>query len=320
MIGVERQYPKCHRVTESGRERQAEESGKRNCCCGTENPQSAVNWCLFEVPESTSVYFVKVLNKLPEPQSRRLWLLPSFPRSLLHWCRKPGKEEARPQLSCSHRQLCHFRKWYNRSRASTKNTIRRSCRCETTRNVVSTPLCRPSRRNVNCSGARWIRRLQAGGLSPRNSAGPTHLPLNKIGPHDDPKTFLDLLEKSAEACGWPRDHWTVRLISLLSGEVQVAAQQLPIQNLLVYTDLKRTILKRVSLSPEQHRQLFRSLDLGDSGRPFMLAQQLRDACRKWVLPGEVMSSRSSTEWCWNSSSAVSQGRWQSVSSATGRHR
>ncbi len=128
--------------------------------------------------------------------------------------------------------------------------------------------------------------VQAGGLSPRNSVGPTHLPLNKIGPHDDPKTLLDLLEKSAEACGWPRDHWTVRLISLLSVEVQVVAQQLPIQNLLVYTDLKRAILQWVGLSPEQHRQLFRPLDQGDSGRPFMLAQQLRDACRKWVLPGE----------------------------------
>ncbi len=66
----------------------------------------------------------------------------------------------------------------------------------------------------------------------------------------------------------------------------MAAQQLPIQNLLVFTDLKRAILQRVGLSPEQHRQRFRSLDLGDSGRPFVLAQQLWDACRKWLLAGE----------------------------------
>lgn len=51
-------------------------------------------------------------------------------------------------------------------------------------------------------------------------------------------------------------------------EAQVAAQQLPLQNLLVFTDLKQAILQQVSLSSEQRRQRFRSLDLGKSGRPF----------------------------------------------------
>lgn len=55
------------------------------------------------------------------------------------------------------------------------------------------------------------------------------------------------------------------LIPLLSGEVQVAAQQLPVQNLLVYQDLKHAILQRVGLSSEQHHKRFRSLDLGDCG-------------------------------------------------------
>ncbi len=128
--------------------------------------------------------------------------------------------------------------------------------------------------------------VRAGGPSAKDPDGPTHLPLNKMGPQDDPEAFLELFEKSAEACGWPRDHWPVRLIPLLSGEAQMAAQQLPIQNLLVFTDLKRAILQRVGLSPEQHRQWFWSLDLGDSGRHFMLAQQPRDACRKWLLAGE----------------------------------
>ncbi len=43
----------------------------------------------------------------------------------------------------------------------------------------------------------------AGGPSSRNPAGPTHLPMNKMGPQDDPEAFLELFEKSAEACGWP---------------------------------------------------------------------------------------------------------------------
>ncbi|XP_048015968.1 uncharacterized protein LOC125248293 [Megalobrama amblycephala] len=114
-------------------------------------------------------------------------------------------------------------------------------------------------------------------------AVPTHLPLNKMGPLDDPEIFLDLFELSAEASGWPRDQWLMRLVPLLSGESQVAAQQLPVQNLLVFDDLRRAIIQRVGRTPEQHRQRFRSLEVGESGRPFVMAQQLRDSCRKWLL-------------------------------------
>lgn len=67
---------------------------------------------------------------------------------------------------------------------------------------------------------------------------------------------------------------------LLTGRRRMAVQQLPVQNFLVYQDLKRAILQRVGLTPEQHRQRFRSLDLRESGRPFVLAQQHRDACRR----------------------------------------
>ncbi len=118
-------------------------------------------------------------------------------------------------------------------------------------------------------------------------AAPTiaHVPLMRMGPHDDPEAFVDLFEKTAEACGWARTQWPVRLIPLLTGEAQVAAQQLPVANLLAYEDLKRAILQRVGRNPEQHRQRFRSVELGDSGRPFVMAQQLRDACRKWLLAG-----------------------------------
>ncbi len=102
---------------------------------------------------------------------------------------------------------------------------------------------------------------------------------------DDPEAFIDLFERTAEACRWPRSDWPVRLILMLLGEALVAAQQLPVQNLLVYEDLKRAILLRDGLSPEQQRQRFRPLDFGESGRPFVLAQQLRDSCRRWLLAG-----------------------------------
>ncbi len=132
----------------------------------------------------------------------------------------------------------------------------------------------------------WMDREVRAGGSPTAPAPPTHMPVQKMGPQDDPEAFLDLFEKTAEACGWPQTDWPVRLIPLLTGEAQLAAQQLPVQNLLVYDDLKQAILQRVGRSPEQHRQRFRSLELGENGRPFAMAHQLRDACRRWLLAGE----------------------------------
>ncbi|XP_077069902.1 uncharacterized protein LOC143722376 [Siphateles boraxobius] len=128
----------------------------------------------------------------------------------------------------------------------------------------------------------WMDREVRPGSTPPTVEHP-HLPLNKMGPQDDAEAFLDLFERSAEAGGWPREQWPVRLIPLLIGVAQAVAQQLPVQNLLVFDDLKRAILQRVGRSPEQHRPRFRSLDLCESGQPFVLAQQLRDSCRKWLL-------------------------------------
>ncbi|XP_068074392.1 uncharacterized protein [Danio rerio] len=129
-----------------------------------------------------------------------------------------------------------------------------------------------------------IRSLLSQGIRPApTSAAHPPITLQKMVPEDDPEVFLDLFEKMAEACGWPRAEWPVRVIPLLSGEAQIAAQQLPAQNLLEYAHLKRAILQRAGRNPEEQRQLFRSLVLAEGGRPFAFAQQLRDACRRWLI-------------------------------------
>ncbi len=89
---------------------------------------------------------------------------------------------------------------------------------------------------------RAIRSLLGREESPVASPSIVHIPLMKMGPHDDPEAFVDLFEKTSEACGWARTQWPVRLIPLLTGEAQVAAQQLPVTNRLAYEDLKRAIL------------------------------------------------------------------------------
>ncbi len=82
----------------------------------------------------------------------------------------------------------------------------------------------------------WMDRKVWAGGTPSAPALPAHMPLNKMGPQDDPEAFIDLFERTAEACRWPQVNWPERLIPLLSGEAQMAAQQLPVQNLLVYDD------------------------------------------------------------------------------------
>ncbi len=60
----------------------------------------------------------------------------------------------------------------------------------------------------------WMdREVRSGGISPAPALS-THMSVNKMGPKDDPEAFLDLFEKTAEACGWPQMNWPVRLILL----------------------------------------------------------------------------------------------------------
>ncbi len=64
----------------------------------------------------------------------------------------------------------------------------------------------------------WMDREVRAGENPTVPAPPTHMPVQKMGPQDDPEAFLDLFEKTAAACGWPQTDWPVRLIPLLTGE------------------------------------------------------------------------------------------------------
>uniref|UniRef100_A0AAR2IX28 SCAN box domain-containing protein n=1 Tax=Pygocentrus nattereri TaxID=42514 RepID=A0AAR2IX28_PYGNA len=55
---------------------------------------------------------------------------------------------------------------------------------------------------------------------------------------------------------------------------------------LEYDELKKAVLQKVGRSPEQHRQQFRMLTLREFDRPFVLVQQRRDSCRRWLLSKE----------------------------------
>ncbi len=231
--------------------------------------QSSVRGCRFSF---VFVYFIiKVITCSPVPASFFLYL-----RTLLHWCRNPGRgsryaimQPAQPTpLAELVKSLAGLHQAQHQALMDMKLEQEDRFRL-----LVQ----------AQDEDRRAIRSLLGREETPIAAPSIAHVPLIKMGPHDDPEAFVDLFEKTAEACGWARSQWPVRLIPLLTGEAQVAAQQLPVANLLAYDDLKRAILQRVGRNPEQHRQRFRSVELGDCGRPFVMAQQLRDACRKWLL-------------------------------------
>lgn len=71
---------------------------------------------------------------------------------------------------------------------------------------------------------------------PMDAAAKPHILLLWMGPWDNPKAFMEMFECVAKVCSWPTSQWVVHLLSLLSGEAQLAAQQLTAANLLEYLD------------------------------------------------------------------------------------
>ncbi|XP_061755561.1 uncharacterized protein LOC133552366 [Nerophis ophidion] len=109
--------------------------------------------------------------------------------------------------------------------------------------------------------------------------------MQRMGEAEDPHTFLDIFEATATSCRWPElEEWGVKLLPLLVGEAQRVALSLPAAARMQYANLRHAILDRVGSSPEDHKRKFRAMRLGQEDRPFVLAQQLRDAATRGLQP------------------------------------
>ncbi|KAK0148589.1 Neurotrophin receptor-interacting factor [Merluccius polli] len=124
---------------------------------------------------------------------------------------------------------------------------------------------------------------RAGAAAPAPSF--TGMTVHKMAAHDDPQSFLDMFEAMAAACGWPVAEWAVRLLPLLSGDAQTTALGLPAPSRGQYGEVKKAVLDRLGLSEEDHRRRFRGGKLGPAERPFIFAQQMKDAATRWLQPG-----------------------------------
>ena len=112
----------------------------------------------------------------------------------------------------------------------------------------------------------------------------TGITIHKMAPHNDPQSFMEMFEATAVACGWLVAEWAMRLLPLLSGDAQTAALGLPAPSRGQYGEIKRAVLDRLGLSAEDHRRRFRGSKLGPAERPFIFAQQLKDAATRWLQP------------------------------------
>ncbi len=142
--------------------------------------------------------FKFICNKTPESsRANPVRFLPST--NFVTLVPKPGKEAGTPLPSCHSDR--HLRMSSSRSRDSTKNITSADGHEGRPGEEILCPRPEPA------GGPRAVPELDGPGGSGRGipaPAPPTHMPVQKMGPQDDPEAFLDLFEKTAAACGWPQ--------------------------------------------------------------------------------------------------------------------
>ncbi|XP_054833961.1 zinc finger and SCAN domain-containing protein 31-like [Eublepharis macularius] len=101
-------------------------------------------------------------------------------------------------------------------------------------------------------------------------------------PWDDTKAFLDSFEQVAEACRWPKEEWTTRLLPALSGEPEQAFSNLDIQERGDYAKVKAAILRREAMRREKQRQHFRRFCYQEAEGPRGTYSRLQEFCHGWL--------------------------------------
>uniref|UniRef100_K7EXH9 Gypsy retrotransposon integrase-like protein 1 n=1 Tax=Pelodiscus sinensis TaxID=13735 RepID=K7EXH9_PELSI len=137
---------------------------------------------------------------------------------------------------------------------------------------------------------RW---LQAGSRGPTGATtegagvgAALALPLRlvKMTPSDDPEAFLITFERVATAARWPEENWATLLAPYLTGAAQGAYRGLAARDALHYHKVKEAILDQAGITPETHRQRFRTEKYRPGERPRAVVQRLKEAAMRWLEP------------------------------------
>lgn len=79
---------------------------------------------------------------------------------------------------------------------------------------------------------------------------------------DDPKAFINALERTAVAAGWPKAQWATVFIPCLIGLAQQSVDTLPLHDLGKYKKVRAAVLQTLNLNPQGVSEVVREIDFG----------------------------------------------------------
>ncbi|KAM6472149.1 uncharacterized protein PHA67_003964 [Liasis olivaceus] len=108
--------------------------------------------------------------------------------------------------------------------------------------------------------------------------------MSEASPWEDPKAFLASFEQVAQACKWPKEDWTARLLPALCGDAEEAFQSLEPRDREDYWKVKAAILREEAIKMEVQRQHFRQFCCQEVEDPRRIHTQLQELCHQWLRP------------------------------------
>ncbi len=258
-------------------------------------------------------------NKTTRVSTSQPCPLPSFVRTLLQWCLKPGKEAGTPPPSCHLRRVRHLRMSSSRSRDSIKNITKRCWTWGRTRNAVSAPSSKTSSRTASCSGAGWTGRFGLGGFHQPQPCPPT-CRCRRWDRRTTRRRFSTSSRRPRRHVGGPR--WTGQCASFhcCPGRRSWRRSSCQFRTSWSTTTWSEPSSSGSAGTPSNIASASDRWSWGKTAGPswWLTSSGTRAADGCW--PAKATSTRSSTAWCWNSSLRGCPQRPRSGSSATARRR